>query len=114
MRKVLFANRGEVAVRIARACRDADLASVAVYASPERAAVHVRVADVAVCLADSYGGVLGLPVTFLIGRDGNIQNKYLGATDMATVEQLARDPNRDVRVHVIKLLAEQVFPALGG
>lgn len=38
-------------------------------------------------LADSYGGILGLPVTFVINRDGKIRKKFVGATDPSAIEQ---------------------------
>ncbi|HLG26264.1 MAG TPA: acetyl-CoA carboxylase biotin carboxylase subunit [Paenisporosarcina sp.] len=76
MKKVLIANRGEIAVRIIRACKELDMETVAVYSEADRDALHVQMADEAYCIGphlskDSYLNFSNIiSVAKLTGCDG--------------------------------------------
>ncbi|MGE6488463.1 acetyl-CoA carboxylase biotin carboxylase subunit [Paenisporosarcina sp. NPDC076898] len=76
MKKVLIANRGEIAVRIIRACKELDIETVAVYSEADREALHVQMADEAYCIGpkqskDSYLNFSNIiSVAKLTGCDG--------------------------------------------
>lgn len=76
LKKVLIANRGEIAVRIIRACKELNIETVAVYSEGDKEALHVRMADEAYCIGptaskDSYLNFTNImSVATLTGVDG--------------------------------------------
>src|SRR5881296_3740401 len=78
--KVLIANRGEIAVRIIRACRDLGLSTVAVYSDADRNALHVRMADEAYHIGPSQASksYLHIPTIIQVARYAGVQAIHPG------------------------------------
>lgn len=91
-RKILIANRGEVAVRIIRACRDLNIAPLAIYSEADAAALHVRMADEAFCIgpppsAESY---LNIPKIIEVAKKANAEAIHPGYGFLAENSAFAR------------------------
>ncbi|MFS0689707.1 acetyl-CoA carboxylase biotin carboxylase subunit [Sporosarcina sp. 179-K 8C2 HS] len=98
MKKVLIANRGEIAVRIIRACRELDIETVAVYSEADREALHVQLADEAYCIGpklskDSYLNFSNIiSIAKLTGCDG-IHPGYGFLAENASFAELCEEVN---------------------
>ena len=74
--KLLIANRGEIALRILRACKELDIPTVAVYSEADRDLMHVKMADESICIgpANSSDSYMNIPAIIsameLSGADG--------------------------------------------
>src|SRR5512136_1920960 len=74
--KVLIANRGEIALRIIAACREAGLATVAVHSDADRDSLHVRMADEKVCIGPAHANASYLNVTAVISAADAVHPGY--------------------------------------
>ena len=78
--KILIANRGEIAVRVIRACKEMNIRTVAVYSKVDRESLHVQLADEAICIgpapsADSY---LNIPAIISAAEIANVDAIHPG------------------------------------
>src|SRR2546422_6461422 len=79
-RKILVANRGEIALRVICACKELGIATVAVYSEPDRNSLHVRFADEAVCIgpARSSESYLNIPQVISAAEITNVDAIHPG------------------------------------
>ena len=124
--KILIANRGEIALRVIRACREMGIASVAVHSTADSDAMHVRMADEAICIGPAPSGQSYLSVPAIIsaceisGADA-IHPGYGFLSENAAFVQVVEDhditfigPSAEhIRMMGDKITAKETMKALG-
>ena len=124
--KILIANRGEIALRVIRACREMGIASVAVHSTADADAMHVRMADEAVCIgppssADSYLSIPAIIAACEITGAQAIHPGYGFLSENANFVQIIEDHNltfigptaEHIRTMGDKITAKDTMKALG-
>ncbi len=125
-RKVLIANRGEIALRIIRACRELDIATVAIHSTADESAMHVRLADESVCVGPpapthSYLNMPAIISAALITHADAIHPGFGFLSENATFAEMVSDHNiifigptaEHIQMMGDKITAKQTVERLG-
>src|SRR5204863_3889071 len=116
IRKILIANRGEIAIRIIWTCKEMGIKTVAVHSEADREALHVRYADEAICIgpppsAQSY---LNIPAIISAAEVTNVDAIHPGygfLAESATFAKICEDCNIKFigpRPHVIAMMGDKI------
>ncbi|MFP4497711.1 MAG: acetyl-CoA carboxylase biotin carboxylase subunit [Vulcanimicrobiota bacterium] len=97
-RKILIANRGEIALRIIRACKELGIKTVAIFSEPDRESVHVKLADEAFCVgpaqvSESYLNVHNIISAAMISRADAIHPGYGFLAENPEFTEICKDHN---------------------
>ena len=92
--KVMIANRGEIAVRIIRACRELGIQTVAVFSKADRDSLHVKLADEAVCIgeAPSSESYLNIPALISAAEIADVEAIHPVHRDDCSIAARSRRP----------------------
>lgn len=131
-KKVLIANRGEIALRVHRACKELGIQTVAIYSQADRDLMHVKLADEAVCIgpANSADSYLSIPAVISAAEVANVDAIHPGYGFLAEnpnfAEQVEKSgfvfigPSRDMitqmgnKVLAIKAMTSAGIPCIPG
>ena len=98
MNKILIANRGEIAVRIIRACKEMNIKTVAVYSTADKDSLHTKLADEAICIGDapsqkSYLNIQNIIEAANISRSDSIHPGYGFLSENAKFAKICEESN---------------------
>ncbi len=115
MNKILIANRGEIAVRIIRACREMNIKTVAVYSEADKEALHTKLADEAICIGpanskQSYLNIKNIIEAANITKSDSIHPGFGFLSENSNFAQICEESNIKFigpKSHVIDLLGNK-------